>query len=92
MYGGHAEGTRYPTEHASKLAQTYVVPNTSEQEQKALDTLFKFGMNNEPAYAILHRAYNELKLNPADFGTGNIGMDDRGNMRILDASYDDENL
>lgn len=87
MYGGGTESSEFKTQFSKELSDIFVKHNASEDEKKAYDMMFRFAMKNEPIFFEIYKAYNELKLEPSDFGAGNIGVNEVGDLKILDASY-----
>lgn len=87
MLGGSKEDSRYFTLFSKKLYDEYVKLDSTPDEREAYKILFEYGMKNEPVYAEIYRAYNEYRLEVSDYGVGNIGVNDAGEIKILDASY-----
>ena len=87
MHGGGTEYSEFKTEFSKDLSDIYIKRNNSEGKKKAYDMMFRFAMKNEPVFFEIYKAYNRLKLEPADFGAGNIGVNEVGDLKILDASY-----
>jgi hypothetical protein len=50
------------------------------------DKIKNLGLIEEPAYVELTKAMSDFRMDPDDLRGGNIGINDKGELRILDAS------
>jgi len=88
MQGGSGDSSRYKTGWSKKMADQYLGSETKDVEKAAYQIIFDYGMKseNDPIFNELYRAYTDLKLEPSDWGAGNIGIDKMSNLKIADAS------
>lgn len=89
MQGGSGDAAHYRTGWSKEMANQFIDQGTTDKEKdaiKAYQMIFDYGMENEPIFNELYRAYTDMKLEPSDWGAGNIGIDKMSNLKVADAS------